>query len=83
VTAVQHQAALHPAAVTEISRQPITRPRRTPTSVRPAQRVTSRQIHPLAWAAALAGADGDAQRIEELEDGTLYVHNSRDWRSHR
>jgi len=35
------------------------------------------RVHPLVWKHALAAADGDARRIEIIDESNVKVHNRR------
>jgi len=39
--------------------------------------VTVLRVHPMVWKHALAAADGDARRIEIIDESNVTVHNRR------
>lgn len=39
--------------------------------------LTVLRVHPMVWKHALAAADGDARRIEIIDESSVTVHNRR------
>ncbi len=39
--------------------------------------LTVLRVHPMVWKHALAAAEGDARRIEIIDESTVTVHNRR------
>ena len=78
-------SAVHPRTVTEVSRHELDK-KATRRYLGRQERVTERwsiQPDPRAWATALACADGDARRLEIIDEWNIDVHNDPDWREHR
>jgi hypothetical protein len=61
--------------VNPVSTDPHVEPR--PLDVPDDGSLTVLRVHPMVWKRALAAADGDARRIEIIDETNVKVHNRR------
>lgn len=67
-------ASVHPATLENMPEQPVKR-RRKRTPAKPVPAITSTQVNPGIWAAALKLASGDWKRIEVISPTKVIVHD--------
>lgn len=74
-----HDASLHPATVSALSRRDDRRPvwQRTRAARPPTPEVETTQINPAVWRAAMQLAGGDASRLEIISTSEVRVRNTR------